>query len=414
MNIPHLFTSQGLSQIKFLLGHLRAQDKTCKLILISHGYLQLIVGVPTNFLNVPYSAYHHWVCPSWLKSIWLFISKLNINIFMVKAWLPPKPVGNDLNQMEYFVSQRFSSQQLIGLNRCRLYLQLLSLSDMVSSNGTCIIGSILEGGKLVDRRSNLVWPEQGTPSKSDWTLWASPLRPLHSNTILKKPVSMAASSAHQSWFWYLDKDNKRFQRTSGNSWASYNLLPRKSRSSLSHGRLHYNTKSYPCHSPPIVLHAASVQERPRGILQAIPHRLLPIRTDGSCPGTTQAYSQFVLPSLSFHPFYSHLFSAFHITDAQGQAVANSIKQQTLVACSDGSFDPITRKAAFGLVFADSSTKIHHMEIQGSCIGHVDARSAMHAELSSLTAATHLLLYIIEKFEVQQGSLILYNDSSKEV
>lgn len=33
MNLPRLYTSQSLGQLKFLIGHLRAQDKTCRLIL---------------------------------------------------------------------------------------------------------------------------------------------------------------------------------------------------------------------------------------------------------------------------------------------------------------------------------------------------------------------------------------------
>jgi len=37
LDLPHLYSRQGLGQLKFLIGHLRAQDKTCKLILICHG-----------------------------------------------------------------------------------------------------------------------------------------------------------------------------------------------------------------------------------------------------------------------------------------------------------------------------------------------------------------------------------------
>jgi hypothetical protein len=142
LNLPHLYKLQGVGQLKFLLGHLQAQDKTSKLILISHGLLQLVVGESDNFLNVSYELHHHWACPSWLKSVWLFLHKLHININMVKTWLPPKPSGNDLNLMEYFISQRFSPKQLIRLNQCRLYLQLLSLSDMVSADGRNIISSV--------------------------------------------------------------------------------------------------------------------------------------------------------------------------------------------------------------------------------------------------------------------------------
>jgi hypothetical protein len=70
---------------------------------------------------------------------------------MEHAWLPPKLTGNDFNIMEYFISQKFSSQQLLRLNRCRLYLQLLSLSDMASADGKSIIRTVLEGKKLIDR-----------------------------------------------------------------------------------------------------------------------------------------------------------------------------------------------------------------------------------------------------------------------
>jgi len=75
MNLPHLFTSQGFHQLKFFLGHLRAQDKTNKLILIGHGYVQLSVGISKKFLNESYSIYHHWVDPSWFTSLWYFFFK---------------------------------------------------------------------------------------------------------------------------------------------------------------------------------------------------------------------------------------------------------------------------------------------------------------------------------------------------
>jgi len=37
-----------------LFGHLRAQDKTSKLILINHGCHQLLVGITANFLHANY------------------------------------------------------------------------------------------------------------------------------------------------------------------------------------------------------------------------------------------------------------------------------------------------------------------------------------------------------------------------
>jgi hypothetical protein len=120
----------------------------------------------------------------------------------------------------------------------------------------------------------------------------------------------------------------------------------------------------------------------------------------------------VPPQSAYHPFYSHLFSHLTIEDAQGEAIAESIRRQNLLVCSDGSFDPITRKAAYGLIIADHSAKVHHLKLHGPCVGHVNTRSAIRAELCSLSAATYLLLNLIERFGLHNGSLTLYNDCSK--
>ncbi len=52
--LPDLCTSEGISQLRLLLGHLRLRDKTAKLILIDMSYLQLLVGSSTLFLNLPH------------------------------------------------------------------------------------------------------------------------------------------------------------------------------------------------------------------------------------------------------------------------------------------------------------------------------------------------------------------------
>jgi len=97
MNIPLLYTSQGLHQLKFLLGHLHALDKTGRLLLISHGYLLILIGVSENYLNTSYKKHCHLACPSWFTSVWLFLSKLQITIIIKQVWLPPTPTTADVN-----------------------------------------------------------------------------------------------------------------------------------------------------------------------------------------------------------------------------------------------------------------------------------------------------------------------------
>jgi hypothetical protein len=80
MNLPNLYTTQGIYQLKFLLGHLRAKDKSGKLICITHGGLQLLVRMSKHFLNLPYKVTSLLGCPSWLLSVWHFIDHLGLQI----------------------------------------------------------------------------------------------------------------------------------------------------------------------------------------------------------------------------------------------------------------------------------------------------------------------------------------------
>lgn len=79
IELPNLYKYQGTNQLKYLMGHLQAQDKSCKLI--HHGYLQLLVGIRTNYVNSDYCKYSKWINMSWLKSIWGFINKIKLKIY---------------------------------------------------------------------------------------------------------------------------------------------------------------------------------------------------------------------------------------------------------------------------------------------------------------------------------------------
>jgi hypothetical protein len=197
VNIPHPYTSQGLHQLKFLLEHFRAQDKIGRLLFISHGYLQILIGVSKNFPNTSYKKHCHLACPSWFTSVWLFLSNLQITIFIKQVWLPPTLTTADVNLMDYFKSIGSSPKLLVSLNRCRVYLQLLLLSDMVSADGHNLVHHILQGQKLADKRSSLQWPKQHNPSKADWGAWERALLSLAPNGKLVQPIDLSKVVSRQ-------------------------------------------------------------------------------------------------------------------------------------------------------------------------------------------------------------------------
>lgn len=198
MNLPHITTTQGVDKLQLFLGHLRLQDRTAKLIHSDLSYLQLLAGVNTLCLNLPIAKYK-WVEQGWLTSLWQFANFTNIQFVYPEAWLPSLTRENDCFLMPTFIQLGFPPPTLKRLNKCRLYLQALTLLDLTSADGRTILPSAKHGKILEDRPSTLLWPTQGRPTKAAWTEWAKALSMLELNGKLLQPLGRWLTSSHQAW-----------------------------------------------------------------------------------------------------------------------------------------------------------------------------------------------------------------------
>ena len=77
--------------------------------------------------------------------------------------------------MEEFVKQYTSPKILTLLNRCRLYIQAITLSDITSSTGTTLCNFALKGVKHPNRPSTYTWPSQKKIHSKYWSTWRSAL-----------------------------------------------------------------------------------------------------------------------------------------------------------------------------------------------------------------------------------------------
>eukprot|EP00957_Ditylum_brightwellii_P065055 4934651-Ditylum_brightwellii.AAC.1 len=69
--------------------------------------------------------------------------------------------------MELFISHGYHKTELAALNRCRVYLKVVTLSDVVSGDGSFVLQCILQGRRS-GREDRYEWPAQGRPSKFYW------------------------------------------------------------------------------------------------------------------------------------------------------------------------------------------------------------------------------------------------------
>jgi hypothetical protein len=69
----------------------------------------------------------------------------------------------------------FTRAQVLAINRCRVYLQVISLSDMTSNDGIFLLKSYYLGTEDPTRHW-LRWPRQMKPRKQDWEQWRRDLK----------------------------------------------------------------------------------------------------------------------------------------------------------------------------------------------------------------------------------------------
>lgn len=148
---------------------MRLQDKTGKLIAIDMTYIQLITGLTTLFLNENYTHFQKWFEPGWLTSVWEFSSCSHLTYLMPNHWTPNPSRQHDKALMEFFLERKLHYSIIDSINRCRIYLQVITISDITSADGTYILPEVKLRKRPFGRKSTLEWPNQGQPSSLDWT-----------------------------------------------------------------------------------------------------------------------------------------------------------------------------------------------------------------------------------------------------
>jgi hypothetical protein len=165
--------------------------------------------------------------------------------------------------LDHFIALKYSPTQLEVLNRCHIYLQVLSLAAITSADGKQIIIPTLSGHILIDRRSTLKWPVEQRPPPSEWALWSSVIQHLHRQGPLIQPLSSWLSKPHQSWFWYMDPTTSTLYYTpEEGTWLKAMPLEhqtgRRTRSFLR--RFYSKSQVQPSNEPPSNIVPASISE----------------------------------------------------------------------------------------------------------------------------------------------------------
>ena len=207
LNIQHLYQMQGSIKLKMFLWHCRRNDSTGKLLKISMNFTQLEIGIEQPFLESTYSNYNHIITRTWITSIWEYLTKCRTKLYCTKPAMYVKPRKNDRYIMDVIFEANIPPNQTQEINQVRLYLNVLTLSDIVALNSnTTILQEMYKATK--QRKSKWKWPNI-TEIKTKWIkTWANVLRTIIKPYLEQRPLGSWIGETHQKCNALITPDRK--------------------------------------------------------------------------------------------------------------------------------------------------------------------------------------------------------------
>ena len=168
-----LYVKQGTTQIGLLQQYLQTDTITGELLRSNIEAIKMHIGIRHNLFTMDYDRLHRLVPPSMMKHVWQFCRKNNLRIEERTTSDIILRRNNDKFIMEVISTSNntYTNNDLAHINRCRIYLQVLTLSDITNGNGTLIRRGVLKGTMKVLNQPYYIWPIQSRPGITSWRIW---------------------------------------------------------------------------------------------------------------------------------------------------------------------------------------------------------------------------------------------------
>ncbi len=148
--------------------------------------------------------------------------QLQITVKVEHHWTTQLDHSDNMFLMDEFIKYNFSSQQMRHVNNCRIFLQVILLSDITTADGRRFLPMIHKGLKPADRTSVLHWLQQENPLEMAWGLWWPALEHLSTDHKLKIPLGAWLCASHQRWNWFKETNSDVvYQHSENNTWLLY-------------------------------------------------------------------------------------------------------------------------------------------------------------------------------------------------
>ena len=407
LGINDLYTTQGLQHVRAVLDHCWRSTETGKLLRTSIEIGKVETGLRGSLWSYDYSVYGHLCEDTWVKHLWQFMWETGIQI------------DDNLDDFEYvrkndstitagfaiaYQKGGITKSEWYKANRCRLYLQCLTVGDIASGDGRTIDANVLAGIKTACRARNMTWPTQGRPKNTDWVVWRKLLQSCFqtSNKVLITPLTswfhVAMTTYLDTWEWWWDDVAQVLLRCLKGIWFKFQpVTSKRKRSNIGCRFKYYLSLDVP---PDVALLQRTSVTLAGGYY--------------TTQGSTSTCSKSEVPPTCI-PSLVAFIGALHAKPGEQWAVHEimttpdidsivlGIKQGTVVCVSDGSFKEECGTASWIIEDGDGTQRI-----QGKVAvpGYASDQSAYRSELAGLYAIVYVIETLVGVYGLSKGEVIV--------
>ena len=210
VGLLHLPTEQLICRINLFLQHYHTSSTLSKKLDASLRWMQLQLGTNKCPFELEYEVWGYLATLSWVKMFWRSLQSSKMEIQMVFDEIPI-PRVNDMTIMDIVYSKRPPTDVMESLNRCRVYLHLLFLSDMVTANGRKLEQSTVKA-PFTPINSTMAFPRE-EPSMTDWQHWERFWNDISYDSLtLWRPLGKWINPTHRQWVWFFDEKTQQLQQ----------------------------------------------------------------------------------------------------------------------------------------------------------------------------------------------------------
>jgi hypothetical protein len=404
LGVPNLYTEQGISHIFQCLHHAHQQSNiTGQLLRASLEQLQLELGLPGYPFSHEFKSFGHLATTSWIKSLWQFLSDTAISLHGQGPTLPLRR-DNDLYLIQSFYDAGFRGASLQALNRCRLYLQATTLSDIATGSGCSIMHWAWVGqqSRITHISSSYEWPVQHRPDARDWRIWQTALTSTFGVVASTRSLSARVGmwiDPDSAWLWFLSVAEERLYEKRLTGWVFY---PRYGgRSGRSH-TLRFLNQAFP-----IVDLTSLPADLTRTVVEQQGDKLLSTGLAGTHP---YRHLQFLggeavtfqsLPPTHLPDSNHWTIASCNLSDQAREGVAHAIQARTCIGVSDGSFKESFGTASWVILDRGSA---HRLTGDLVVPGHPDDQNSYRSELAGLYAMILMVSNICCQYGLTEGAI----------